>query len=107
MSKKSPRPVTLREYVAEVLKNAVYEKGEVLDVIVAEAPDLPGCLTQGVSVEEARENLIDAIEVWIMAGLQSGEELPVVNGCRLAITMTKGGLQRAKTQPGVQTRVGA
>jgi hypothetical protein len=30
MSKKSPRPVTLREYVAEVLKNAVYEKGEVL-----------------------------------------------------------------------------
>jgi len=90
MNKKSPRPVTLREYVTEAFKNAVYEKGEVLDVMVAEAPDLPGCLTQGATVEEARENLIDAIEVWIMSGLQSGEELPVVNGCQLAITVSPG-----------------
>ncbi len=49
-----------------------------------QAPDLPGCFTQGTTYEEARENLIDAIEVWIIAGLQSGEELPVVNGSRLA-----------------------
>jgi predicted RNase H-like HicB family nuclease len=107
MSKKSPRPVTLREYVAEALKNAVYEKGEVLDVMVAEAPDLPGCLTQGATIEEARENLIDAIEVWIMSGLQSGEELPVVNGCQLAITGIPRRGQRAKAQPGIQTRVSA
>jgi predicted RNase H-like HicB family nuclease len=79
------RQGSLAEYVAEILKNAVYEKGEQLDVIVAEAPDLPGCVTQGESVEEARENLVDAIEVWLMSGLRSGEDLPVVNGCRLAI----------------------
>jgi len=107
MNKKYQRPVTLREYVAEVLRNAVYEKGEVLDVMVAEASDLPGCLTQGATFEEARENLIDAIEVWIMSGLQSGEELPVVNGCQLAIVGTQRGNRRAKTQPGIQTRVGA
>ena len=77
---------TLAEYVAEVLKNAVYEKGEKLNVVVAEAPDLPGCVTQGASVEEARENLVDAIEVWVMSGLRSGEDPPTVNGCRLAIT---------------------
>jgi len=41
------RLVTLREYVQEALKNAVYEKGEVLDVIIAEVPDLPGCFVQG------------------------------------------------------------
>jgi predicted RNase H-like HicB family nuclease len=105
MRRKSPRPVTLREYVTEALKNAVYEKGEVLDVVVAEAPDLPGCLTQGDSIEEARENLIDAIEVWIMAGLQSGEQMPVINNCRLAITTARGGPPGAKTQPRVQTRV--
>lgn len=93
MGKKSPRPVTLREYVAEALKNAIYEKGEALDVIVAEAPDLPGCITQGATVEEARENLIDAMEVWILSGLQSGEELPVVNGCQLAIAI----MPKAKT----------
>jgi len=86
MPKKSPRRGSLTDYVAEVLKNAVYEKGEQLDVIVAEAPDLPGCLTQGATFEEARENLVDAIEVWLMSGLSSGEDPPVVNGCRLAIT---------------------
>src|SRR5258707_6582071 len=85
MSKKHQRRVSITAYIAEVLKNAVYEKGEQLDVIVAEAPDLPGCLTQGANVEEARENLLDAIEVWLMSGLRSGEDHPVVSGCRLAI----------------------
>ncbi len=36
--KRSPRRGSLSEYIAEVLKNAVYEKGELLEVIVAEAP---------------------------------------------------------------------
>lgn len=103
MSRKFPRQVTLREYVTEVLKKAIYEKGEMLDVVVAEAPDLPGCFTQGSSFEEARENLIDAIEVWIMAGLQSGAELPVVNGCQLAIAVSQRRRQRAKAQPVIQT----
>src|SRR5438094_45137 len=85
MRKRPLRRVTLRGYVAEVLKNAIYEKGEQLPVIVAEAPDLPGCLTQGATFEEARENLVDAIEVWLMSGLRGGEDPPVVNGCRLAI----------------------
>ena len=86
MPKKPARRGTLAEYIAEILKNAVYERGEHLNVIVAESPDLPGCLTQGATVEEARENLVDAIEVWLMSGLRSGEDPPVVNGCRLAIT---------------------
>ena len=89
MSKKSSRAVSLRHFVAEVLKNAVYEKGEVLDVVVAEAPDLPGCLTQGETWEEARENLIDAIEVWLMSGLRTGQDPPAVNGCRLAISCSR------------------
>ncbi len=86
MCKKSPRSARLADYLAEILKNAVYEKGEQLDVIVAEAPDLPGCMTQGATIEEARANLVDAIEVWLMSGLRSGEDPPLVNGCRLAIT---------------------
>src|SRR5438128_8699326 len=98
MSKRFPRPVSLRHYVSEVLKNAAYEKGERLDVIVAEAPDLPGCLTQGATFEEARENLVDAIEVWLMSGLRSGEDPPVVNGCRLAITAAPGRSARGPSQ---------
>jgi predicted RNase H-like HicB family nuclease len=86
MAKHAERSVNLATYVTEVLRKAVYEKGEQLDVVVAEAPDLPGCLTQGANVEEARENLVDAIEVWVMSGLRNGEDPPVVNGHRLAIT---------------------
>ena len=85
MRKKSLRRASFSDYIAEVLKNAVYEKGERPDVFVAEAPDLPGCLTQEATIEEARSNLVDAIEVWLMSGLRSGEDPPAVNGCRLAI----------------------
>jgi len=76
MRKKPPRRASLSDYVAEVLKNAVYEKGEQLDVIVAEAPDLPGCLTQGATFEEARENLVDAIKVWLMSEPRRVEDSP-------------------------------
>ena len=107
MSKRLSRPVTLREYMTEVLKNAIYEKGEALDVVIAEAPDLPGCFTQGGTFEQARENLIDAVEVWIMAALQSGKQLPIVNGCQLAITTIERGRQRAKADSAAKTRIGA
>ena len=79
--------VTLREYVRQALKNATYEVDNSLgDIpcVVAEVPDLPGCFTQGENYEEARENLIDAIELWITAGLRDGAEIPVINGCALA-----------------------
>ncbi len=99
--RKKIRQGTLGDYVAEVLKNAVYEKGEQIDVIVAAAPDLPGCVTQGDNVEEARENLVDAIEVWLMSGLRCGEDPPVVNGCRLAI------IAAPRKRPNAQTRVKA
>ena len=102
MRKKSPRHGSLADYIAEVLKNAVYEKGEQLDVIVAEAPDLPGCVTQGATFEEARQNLVDAIEVWLMSGLRSGEDPPVVNGCRLAITATPRRRGRAQASPRIE-----
>src|SRR5947209_5597742 len=94
--------VSLSEYIAEVLRNAVYEKGEQPNVIVAEAPDLPGCMTQAKSVEEARQNLVDAIEVWVMSGLRSGEDPPVVNGRRLAITIAPKESFRAASSPRVK-----
>src|SRR5260370_30430271 len=102
MRKKSPRRGSLSEYIAEILKNAVYEKGEQLDVIVAEAPDLPGCLTQGATFEEARANLVDAIEVWLLSGLRNGEDLPMVNGCPFAITAAPRRSWHAQSQPRIK-----
>jgi predicted RNase H-like HicB family nuclease len=34
----------------------------------AEVPALPGCLTQGETPEEIQQNLLEAIEVWFVAG---------------------------------------
>ena len=84
--------VSFREYVHQVLNNAKYEIDNSLKnipCVVAESPDLPGCFTQGENFEEARENLIDAIELWITAGLKEGEEMPIVNGYKLAISVKK------------------
>ncbi|MBE9594348.1 MAG: hypothetical protein IMF19_12825, partial [Proteobacteria bacterium] len=33
--------------------------------------------------EEARDNLIDAIELWLTVGLREGEEMPIINEVRL------------------------
>lgn len=33
----------------------------------AEVPALPGCVTQGESLEEVRENLQEAVEAWLDA----------------------------------------
>jgi predicted RNase H-like HicB family nuclease len=41
----------------------------------AEVPALPGCLTQGETREEIRENLLEAIEVWFETGeVAEGDE---------------------------------
>jgi predicted RNase H-like HicB family nuclease len=34
----------------------------------AEVPALPGCLTQGETIEEVRANIREAIEGWLLAG---------------------------------------
>jgi predicted RNase H-like HicB family nuclease len=77
--------VSFRGYVSEVLKTARYEAGEDLDCVVAIAESLPGCMTQGESLEEARELLIDAIETWILSAIKDGEPLPELDGMVLAI----------------------
>jgi len=79
--------VSFREYVQEILKTAEYKPCEDSDCVVAIAKVLPGCMTQGRNVEEARDLLIDAIETWILSAIKDGEDLPEVNGCRLAFTI--------------------
>jgi predicted RNase H-like HicB family nuclease len=76
--------VSLNHYVKEILKTAVYKQDNKLNCIVVSVPILPGCMTQGDNFEEARDNLIDAIELWIMVGLREGEAMPEINGIGLA-----------------------
>ena len=76
--------VRFKDYVKEILKSAEYKKDAEIGCVVAVAPLLPGCMTQAVNFEEARDSLIDAIELWITVGLREDEEMPVVHGVRLA-----------------------
>lgn len=39
----------------------------------AEVPALPGCVTQGETMDEVRENLREAIEAWLEAGETSAD----------------------------------
>ena len=81
--------VSLSKYVELALHRAEYESGESFDCVVAEAPDLPGCLTQGRTFEEARENLKEAIELWVAVCLSKGKVPPLINGCTVAGAPTK------------------
>ena len=75
--------VGFKDYVKEILKTAEYKKDVEVGCVVAITSVLPGCMTQGDNFEEARENLIDAIELWLTVGLREGQEMPVVNGVKL------------------------
>lgn len=43
---------------------------------VAEVPDLPGCIADGNSPEEAIANVAEAIEEWISAAKELGRPIP-------------------------------
>ena len=70
--------VSFKEYVREILKTAEYKKDHNIGCVVAVVPVLPGCMTQGDNFEEARDNLIDAIELWLTVGLREGEMTPLL-----------------------------
>jgi len=75
--------VGFKEYVKEILKTAEYKRDLEVGCVVAIASVLPGCMTQGDNYEEARDHLIDAIELWVTVGLREGEEMPLINDVRL------------------------
>ncbi|MEW6202806.1 MAG: type II toxin-antitoxin system HicB family antitoxin [bacterium] len=51
----------------------IVSKGEDFGYVV-ECPALPGCVSQGDTVEEALENIKEAIQAWLIA--EYGDEIP-------------------------------
>jgi predicted RNase H-like HicB family nuclease len=41
-----------------------------------ECPALPGCISQGQTVEEALSNIKEAMELWLEDALESGQTIP-------------------------------
>lgn len=44
---------------------------------LATVPDLPGCMSDGETPEEAISNVMDAIEEWIDSSRQLGRDIPL------------------------------
>ena len=44
---------------------------------VAEIKDLPGCLTQGETLEETMTNINEARELWIETAYEAGDNIPL------------------------------
>ena len=42
----------------------------------AEVPSLPGCLTQGETLDELKANLREAIDLWLSVGDEAVESTP-------------------------------
>lgn len=43
----------------------------------AVVPDLPGCLSAGNTLEDARRNVREAIELWIEVARERGQDVPL------------------------------
>ncbi len=48
---------------------------------VAFVPDLPGCMSDGETPEQALTNVLDAIETWIEAARDMGHTVPEPSRC--------------------------
>ena len=73
------KTVNLSDYIKEVLKVVKYKEDKQSRCVMASVPFLPGCMTQADNFEEARDNIIDAIELWVTVGLRVGEMMPNLN----------------------------
>lgn len=68
-----------RELLVTEIAARPYRKvisGDDVDGYLAEAPELPGCVTAGETVEEAERMLRDAMEGWIEFALRAGDPIP-------------------------------
>jgi predicted RNase H-like HicB family nuclease len=75
----------LVRYCETALKYAQYKK---LDdgTWFAEIAGFEGVWGNGVTVEECRNDLISALEEWLIIKLQDGDELPVVDDLEIKIS---------------------
>jgi antitoxin HicB len=59
------------------LKYSITLYPDVEEGYVAEIKDLPGCLTQGETLEETINNINEARELWLETAYQANDEIPM------------------------------
>ena len=74
----------IREYIEAAMRHAHYELiDQPGEPYYGEIPVCPGVQAIGTTLEECRHDLEDALDAWIVLGLQKGHELPEIDGIRL------------------------
>jgi predicted RNase H-like HicB family nuclease len=75
----------LTDYINAAMKRAHYEilDDQPSDPFYGEIPETPGVLAIGRTLEECREELRSALEVWILLGVHFGTSIPVLDGIDL------------------------
>lgn len=53
------------------------------DAFVADVPELPGCMAHGATQESALQNAQAAMDLWLAAAREFGQEIPEPRGRRL------------------------
>lgn len=53
---------------------------EVDEEFIVEVPELPGCMADGLTIEEAMHNTDVVIQEWIETASLRGQEIPVPRG---------------------------
>lgn len=74
----------IRAYIKAAMEQAHYELiDQPGDAFYGEIPGLDGIMATGRTLEECRANLEDALDGWIVLGLQLNHPIPEVGGIRL------------------------
>jgi predicted RNase H-like HicB family nuclease len=74
----------IRDYIQNAMTKAHYEIIEQERTpYYGEIPGLQGVMAVGETLEECRANLEDALDTWVVLGLQLGHEIPEVDGIKL------------------------
>ena len=50
------------------------------DCYLAEVPELPGCMSDGATLEEVTENIQVIMQEWIEVAIEEGRDIPVPKG---------------------------
>ena len=75
----------IREYIQIAMKYAQYELiNQTDEPYYGEIPVCPGVQATGKTLEECRSDLEDALDAWIILRLQSGLEIPEIDGVKLS-----------------------
>ncbi len=66
--------VTLQDYLNLNYPITLYPETEGGYTVVIQ--DLPGCISEGDTLEESMQNILDAKKAWLEVALEYGDEIP-------------------------------